>query len=31
MSIMRILYDLTNDDLYKPVLQIPEYDQDEVW
>ena len=31
MSIMRILYDLTNDDLYKPALQIPEYDQDEVW
>jgi hypothetical protein len=31
MVIMRILYDLTNDDLYKPVLKIPEYDQDEVW
>ena len=31
MTIMRILYDLTNDDLYKPVLQIPEYDQDEIW
>jgi hypothetical protein len=31
MTIMKILYSLTNDDLYSPVLQLPEYDQDEVW
>jgi hypothetical protein len=31
MTIMKMLYDLTGDELYQPVLQLTEYDQDEIW
>jgi hypothetical protein len=31
MTIIKMLYDLTGDDLYQPVLQLTEYDQDEIW
>jgi hypothetical protein len=31
MTIMKMLYDLTGDELYQPVLQLTEYGQDEIW